>query len=239
MIRDTIKEESYFNSFLEYENERIEKFTSLAHSVINQRGEDDIGVKRAYISLQGFYFNKLRALYSSGASLEEIKEFFPEVINIMEKTWSANSGYVQMLWMVSIGIMLDVPNNDFRKLETMIEREGLQDYLIDFLIQPKNEDWKEVSPNFAFNLPYQFLKSVITTSDKSEATALLKNYLQNEWYEGHNDTGWYDTHKSSNDTYSGYWSFESGALAKILNLDDSTLKNIPYYPYDMVHYGEN
>ncbi|MDR4190445.1 hypothetical protein COL87_26390 [Bacillus pseudomycoides] len=38
--------------------------------------------------------------------------------------------------------------------------------------------------------------------------------------------------------FSGYWSFESGAIAKILNLDDSTLRDTPYYPYDMVHYRE-
>ena len=36
--------------------------------------------------------------------------------------------------------------------------------------------------------------------------------------------------------YYGYWSFEAGAIAKILNLDDSNLKNVPYYPYDLVHY---
>ncbi|MDD7379168.1 MAG: DUF1911 domain-containing protein [Lachnospiraceae bacterium] len=36
--------------------------------------------------------------------------------------------------------------------------------------------------------------------------------------------------------YYGYWSFEAGAIAKILNLDDSSLKDVPYYPYDLVHY---
>jgi hypothetical protein len=36
--------------------------------------------------------------------------------------------------------------------------------------------------------------------------------------------------------YCGYWSFESGAIARILQLDDSTLANTPYYPYDMAHY---
>ena len=37
----------------------------------------------------------------------------------------------------------------------------------------------------------------------------------------------------------GYWSFESGALVKILGLDDSSLKEVQYYPYDMVHWNEN
>jgi hypothetical protein len=47
---------------------------------------------------------------------------------------------------------------------------------------------------------------------------------------------WYDSHKSSKNDYYGYWSFEAGAIAKILNLDDSSLKDVAYYPYDLVHY---
>lgn len=27
-----------------------------------------------------------------------------------------------------------------------------------------------------------------------------------------------------------------GTIAKILGIDDSGLKNVPYYPYDLVHY---
>ena len=29
--------------------------------------------------------------------------------------------------------------------------------------------------------------------------------------------------------------FESGAMVKVLGLDDSELKDVPYYPYDLVH----
>ncbi|WP_149023628.1 PoNe immunity protein domain-containing protein [Listeria rocourtiae] len=36
--------------------------------------------------------------------------------------------------------------------------------------------------------------------------------------------------------YSGYWSYESGAIAKVLQLDDEVLKEVKYYPYDLVHY---
>ena len=52
----------------------------------------------------------------------------------------------------------------------------------------------------------------------------------------HTNTGWFDNHKNQQKLYYGYWSFESGAIAKILQLDDSSLKDAPYYPYDMVHY---
>lgn len=64
----------------------------------------------------------------------------------------------------------------------------------------------------------------------------LKEYLEKYWYDSNEDAGWYDTHKHRDDIYSGYWSYDSGAVAKILGLDGSSLKNVPYYPYDMVHY---
>ena len=43
-------------------------------------------------------------------------------------------------------------------------------------------------------------------------------------------------HKSDRDLYYGYWSFDAGAIAKILELDDTALKDVSYYPYDLVHY---
>ena len=37
-------------------------------------------------------------------------------------------------------------------------------------------------------------------------------------------------------TYCGYWSFEAGAIVKLLGIDDTILKDMKYYPYDLVHY---
>ena len=64
----------------------------------------------------------------------------------------------------------------------------------------------------------------------------VKEKVMEKWYEIHRECAWYDSHKSSKNVYYGYWSFEAGAIAKILNLDDSSLKDVPYYPYDLVRY---
>ena len=93
------------------------------------------------------------------------------------------------------------------------------------------------SNNFSYKLPYQYTKEIISlATDKSKSLERLKKYLTKEWYRGHSNEGWHDTHKSEFNIHTGYWSFESGALVKILGLDDSTLKGLPYYPYDMVHW---
>ncbi|WP_371929608.1 PoNe immunity protein domain-containing protein [Phyllobacterium sp. 21LDTY02-6] len=42
-------------------------------------------------------------------------------------------------------------------------------------------------------------------------------------------------HKNKHDIYFGYWCFETAGVAKMLNIDDSELKDHPNYPSDLVH----
>ncbi|WP_240515012.1 PoNe immunity protein domain-containing protein [Bacillus cereus] len=134
--------------------------------------------------------------------------------------------------------MLDVSQKHIIELEKLVEKEELNDYLIDFLLNYRNENWEGNTAEFIFADPYESIYRVINADSKEESVDKLKEYLEKKWYKGHNDTGWYDSHENKNDIYNGYWSYESGAIAKILKLDDSSLKNTPYYPYDMVHYQE-
>ncbi|MBP1852519.1 PoNe immunity protein domain-containing protein [Rhizobium halophytocola] len=52
------------------------------------------------------------------------------------------------------------------------------------------------------------------------------------WYRKMGDTYWFNNHKSRHNTYFGYWCFEAAAVAKILNIDDSNLREHPNYAYD-------
>ncbi|MFP7486956.1 PoNi-like cognate immunity protein [Priestia filamentosa] len=237
-MRDTLKSISYFEEYLENENRKIIKYKMMAEKVREERGKEDEGLKRAYIIIQNSYFNKLNGLYSMGAPIEEIKLLYPEIIEIMNKVWNKESGYVRLLWMLSIGIMIDVPQNYINQLQMLVEESQLNDYLVDYLFHYKNDSWNSSSKQFMFSDPYSILYDAINAESKSEGLEKLKYYLEDKWYQGHNDTGWHDSHESKHNTYNGYWSFESGAIAKILKLDDSALKDTPYYPYDMVHYKE-
>ena len=90
---------------------------------------------------------------------------------------------------------------------------------------------------FEVNGIYNSLKTIVE-GGKEFACDELKKYLKEEWYEAHRECYWYGSHKSSKSIYYGYWSFEAGAIAKILQLDDSGLKDAPYYPYDLIHYKD-
>ena len=96
--------------------------------------------------------------------------------------------------------------------------------------------------NFKYNLPVRRTLEVIYENYDGDRTTpewkALEKYLKKEWYRGHSDLSWHDDHKYGIN-HDGYWCFESGALVKVLGLDDSSLKGLPYYPYDMVHWNDN
>ena len=79
------------------------------------------------------------------------------------------------------------------------------------------------------------LQQIVCVEDIEIQKHLLFSYLK-KWYNKHNECGWHDSHKSKQNLYYGYWSFEAGATAKILGIDDSDIRNCKYYPYDLVHY---
>ena len=105
------------------------------------------------------------------------------------------------------------------------------------LIKNIDSSWINSGTEFEYPEVYDCLK-VILNNEESEDCRLLKEYLQEKWYDIHKECAWYDSHKSSKNIYCGYWSFEAGAIAKILKLDDNSLGNVSYYPYELVHYKE-
>jgi hypothetical protein len=191
--------------------------------------------------LQYQYYNFL-AKYSAGVDVIELKKEINPVLSSMEKSWEKSNGYVQMVWMLSIGIMLEIEDGEFSGLVKLVEKDNPNDFLVDFLIRYRVPSWQGESEGFMFKRPYQATQEIVrltqTGSNNMNSLERLKKYLSKEWYRGHSDAGWHDAHKCGWNIHTGYWSFESGALAKILRLDDSSLKDTPYYPYDMVHWKD-
>jgi len=148
--------------------------------------------------------------------------------------------YDQMLWMLSLGYLLEIPNEDFKKLVEVIDRDGVKDYLFEFIIRAKLKDRQTISEESYrdfFGVPQTFekLRQAITETDKSISEKLVKEFITKDWYKNHKDAGWYNSHKSKHDTYFGYWSFETAAIVKIMGLDDSSFVDCQYYPKDLVH----
>jgi hypothetical protein len=142
--------------------------------------------------------------------------------------------YTDSLWLLSLGILLDVDDSIFNSLVSAVQETGKDDWLYNYLIHSRIPNVEYESSPLLWVKPYLSLQYVVERSE--DKTADMFRYLTKSWYQGHSGAGWYDSHKRNQNLYYGYWSFESGAVAKILKLDDSTLKDAPYYPYDLVHF---
>lgn len=171
--------------------------------------------------------------YSVGYPVLELIPDYLQGVQFMKKGWNTDAGYVTMLWYLSIGVMLEC-HKELQQLSILLRELSVKDKLFSFLV---NNTQDYASEKLLWTTPYAGLIEVIefAKTNKEKAVERLQKYLKKEWYKGHSDCGWYNDHKSKWGVHFGYWSFESGALVKILGLDNSSLQGLPYYPYDMVH----
>jgi hypothetical protein len=226
MLRDTIKNEEYFANFLAEDNERINKFIS--NIEINSIPKDRI--QNVLAKIFGISIGIIVADYSFGKNKEDIIKDYNRALHFLEMDWDKSAEYVALLWLLSIGILLDIENDTFNKLVKIIDTENYNDGIIDFLINGTT-----ITDKILYKEPYRFLMEILNLPDNLKIEK-LKIYLNEKWYKGHRDSYWYDNHKSKHNTYFGYWSFEVGAIIKKIKLNDSDLKKCKYYPYEMVHW---
>lgn len=85
------------------------------------------------------------------------------------------------------------------------------------------------------DVPYRSLINCIYGETETAQLADLQTYLL-AWYPAFKYAPWHDGHLRINGTegdYFGYWAFEAGAVAYLLDLDDSAITHM-VYPKDLV-----
>jgi hypothetical protein len=235
MERDKTKSEEYFENFIAKDKNRINNFLDSIKT--GSLAKDRIpAVSRKIFDLR---LSIIIAKYSNGDDISKLLQDYEETLDCFSTTYSSVSDYVELIWILSIGIMIKKDKGFIEKICKMVKNDDPCDFLVDFLL--KNSSlWDKQRNELKFPKPYKGLIDVINISktNKQSSVERLKKYLEKEWYNGHRSSYWYNNHNSKHDTYFGYWSFESGALVKILNLDDTILNGVKHYPYDMVHWNK-
>ena len=180
-----------------------------------------------------------------------------------------NPIYADILNYVSLGVLLNIPDAYFRQLIDYVEQMdklakpsrwtlrdiffvepcGMDkqakpsgwtpDLLLWFMLNSrmKEQEKQKYAETLAYPRLYNGLYKVIQAPNAAAAKDALNKYLD-RWYNLNSDAPWYNSHLKDN-SYRGYWAWEVAAVAKIMHIDDSDLKNNQYYPYDMVHWADN
>lgn len=148
--------------------------------------------------------------------------------------------YYKNLKMISLGILFEVDGKTemggetyVTKFKERLDKEKSSDWLLEWLLSKWTGDEQiDKSRGLLFEKSFFDLKK-IADDDKDNAKNYLETYLKS-WKEKVCDCNGAD--QSEKNIYYGYWSFEAGAIAKILKIDDTELKKQKYYPYDLVRY---
>ena len=243
-LRDTFSDKNNINGLIQVfqkaiqdSEERIQAIEQDEKEGIQKFSLDNkVVISNIRSSICRYQKEVMIATYTAGYSIEDFKCEYIKYVKSLQLSWLGNSGYEQMVWALSIGILLDIEEDMFNQLVNLVKKDDPKDYLIDYFIQSRRPEWK-IRINYNFPRPYGFTRKIIEEENSKKAEALLKEYLTKKWYQGCRDEGWYDLHKRNIDNYYGYWSFESGAICKLKGLDYKQLEGLPYFPYDLIAEG--
>ncbi|MBP6238335.1 MAG: DUF1911 domain-containing protein [Saprospiraceae bacterium] len=235
---------NYFSQFEEEKNILISKaFQDIETGVYTS---DKIPVVKYLIFKNSL--EKFISQYSAGLNLNELKSEYEKLVNIMVEGWDeylvkfkmgrpqivynqySLNEYCYMVWMLSFSILLNIEQTYKDKLISLIKRDKISDELI---IKLANIDIFPIS-----KCTYKPFKDLFAGNDFLKIDEkLIKEYLIN-WYKNTKLLQWHK-YKDSIDKspyYFGTWCFEAAAVAIINNLDDSSFRNIEYYPSDLVDF---
>lgn len=232
--RETIE---YNIEFIQENREDIRSLKEDTKNGIQRNNKDNKSIIEAsYLTNFIYEMENIRAKYSLGEDISSIEEDFHNAIYDLEHIGTRKVGYINLLWMISLGILLETDKKNIERLKMLVGKENIKDFVIDYLLCASDIGWAKITDHYEKEIPYSKTREIIelAQTDIREASKRMQTYMEKEWFKGHYDYEWKNAHKEPG--YVGFWSFETAALTKILELDDSNLKDNNHYPYDLAHY---
>lgn len=257
MIRDNRKSQEYFRSYL---GELDAMITSNDMAICAGKIPDERLPDILFLNFK-YKLKRCIAQYSMGCDFGAISESYNRALeSIRLGCWDQKftkvclrpgvysnqymlEPYFVMLQMLSLGYLLKVPNEDFGVLVDVINGDGVNDLIYTFVINEKmperlhylQESYDDEVSLIVKNFGY--LRKATQCKDEKTAIGLIRDFLKNDY--GGMSAGFFGTHKSSANTYFGYWSFEAAAVLKVLQIHEPEFSEIEFYPTDFSRYFES
>ena len=218
MIRDKHKDQSYFEKRLDRVQVRLKRKVSKSKEI----QKDFLEVH--YQFLVQFNEELVKLSYSIGASKEEIFPYYQSILSHLKVIASEGVPFDLAVNIFALGVLYSERKEEFLDdlkaiYEQMDHTDGLIEYYMVYLFHDKIVPFHSI-------LEYQNM-----IEDTYESVAKAQGF----WYYSHSDAPWYNNH--TKDTYVGYWSFDTAATCKIKGIYDGRLKDLEYFPYDLLVQG--
>jgi hypothetical protein len=238
MARDPLKDRSYFEERLRYNAQTLTEFRAIIADATTEPGHR----RRLTHTVFRRELESLIARYSRGDSVQELRDAFAPVVDAladyqrdagrMTHDFAHFDAYVHALWLVSLGILLEISDTVFRRLVDELNNEG-RDALFDRLVSTRLPR-PALAQQPMYPEPYEPLVRAIDARGNESRARLIRDFLD-RYYDGMGDAYWYDSHRTDEAGFFGYWCFELAAIVKALHIDDTAFADNIYYPRDLVH----
>ena len=182
MERDKIKNKKYFESIITQKKENISFY-------LNALKNNRVAIDRQYVvlnSMAGDCLTSLIAKYSAGYPIEELYTDYYDALEYMHQSWMVldnraylkdtkynhyfDSDYDLMLWMLSLGYLLDVEKQKYILLLEILDRFSVKDLLYETIIKAKISERPpitEESYKMIMDMPwaYESLRHAVKETD--------------------------------------------------------------------------
>ena len=219
MIRDRIKTEEYFQEAFEWYSQCLQE------DIEDYEKEKPKDLMSHFRFMVINYENLLKVGYSLGKNVQELFPYYQGILSNLKEVASEGVPFDLAVNIFSLGVLYSERKEEFLDdlkaiYEQMDHTDGLIEYYMVYLFHNKIVPFHSI-------LEYQNM-----IEDTYESVAKAQGF----WYYSHSDAPWYNNH--TKDTYKGYWSFDTAATCKIKGIYDERLKDLEYFPYDLLVQGK-
>lgn len=239
-MRSTFKDKDYFDFAITYNSSSLARF----RRKIAEETTTNLHRKRLLYSIYNRSLDLVISMYSRGDAIEELIQPFQETVAVLG-TYLAHGKegaisdefeylgqYLHSLWMVSLGVLLDVEDSLFLKLVQLLANNG-RDRIYEFIVGSRIKG-RDLSAPLMHPKQFSELAEALNAAE-STRPKLIHTFLTH-YYDRMSELAWHGTHLHSDPRFCGYWSFEAAVVVKLLGGSDDLFRNNIYYPSDLVHW---
>ncbi|MDF3837936.1 DUF1911 domain-containing protein [Cupriavidus basilensis] len=117
------------------------------------------------------------------------------------------------------------------------EDMGVRDGLLERLVAPFVPGRGTPPDEAARHLPYRKLFKVFDAAP-DKRPVLMAKYLD-DWYHASRREPYVNQHGEGDIAFYGYWSWEAAAVTWLLDIDDSSYRDMAFYPRDLVDFARS
>lgn len=218
MLRDRLKDFQYFEKRITINKDALERAYA-RESLVKPEYKSRWVMNIQYYNMEVFYLG-----YSIGDPVEELYPYFRTALNCFKDRVNENTGLYALMDYFSLAVLYSDRKEDFLEdlkviYDKMPYTDGALDCFASYLF------YGDVDP---FHSTFEYLNMI---GDDVESVRKAQGF----WYYDHSDADWYNSHLR--ESYDGYWSWDTAALCKIRGILSPELKELDYFPYDLLVQG--